>query len=64
MSSQIPPPPPDDSADPKEPVAAATKPKKPWSKPTFVVLEERTMSRVRGGPAPQASENAHYYQDS
>ena len=56
MMNSPPPPPPEDDADrdssvePHEAAVAATK--KPWSRPTFVVLEDRTLSRVGSGPIP------------
>ena len=60
-----PPPPPEDDNDgvaPREPLAAETK--KPWSKPTFRRLDDRTMSRVASGPQPETNEIGVYNPNS
>ena len=63
----FPPPPPkgaetDDGVAPHETVAAETK--KPWSKPTFRILHERTMSRIASGPQPEHNEIGVYNPNS
>ena len=51
-----------DGVAPHEAVAAETK--KPWSKPTFRILDERTMSRIASGPQPEHNEVGVYNPNS